>query len=245
MFRISALPTDLIVDEDKIIKRIMSINIVVGLVIACTLQPLPFLEGVSAHYTLTNLPFANQMLTATYTLYTVLFYASSNLISFYGRKMVKLIKGSLKFHQERAIQDKALIRQLKKSLGTIKPITLFATVIIGGGGNMCIVLAFARYYIWTIAGWSLLFHFLVTFFPLLGSSMLGFYLMIREYRLRRKYGPVFDGRGDTSSQPKDTKDKTLKTLTEEKSSEEVRLDVTKMHSTAGDVAMEEFMQARS
>jgi len=244
--RIAALPKEIIASDHGQITKMANLMAKLGVVVAAFFVILPFLEGISANYTLSNLPVANQILTASYVLFSCSYFSTSCAIFFYGRRIVHHLNESISFHESRNI-DKALLRQFKKALGTIRPTILQCTFSFSTGAGSVIIMAFARYYIWTSEGWSLTFMVGFIFSSGISTLMFPVHLFVRELILRRKYGPDFSDAGSSTkdnNNNSNVRDSVASAKPVAVGSKVGSEGPTELENKTGDVVMDEFMSSR-
>jgi len=168
----------MVVKITKVVGCILSLGTVVGL----------FLEAVSANYTLTDLPLANRLLTASYTIWTVVYGASGMSVAVTGNKLQRIIQVSVDFlktdGQHGDIKDRL---ELEKCLSQLKSTSRTIIQSMLSSSPLLLIMAFLRYYVWTSEGWSLfllsLFVFSVgfsTFFGILLVTYFDLRLLLRK-----------------------------------------------------------------
>lgn len=234
--------------EDNKIVKILGINVQLAVILGFLFFILPFMEGASGQITLTNLPAANQLLTASYALYAFAYFANSFSIMWFGRQIMMQIGTSLKFHKSRSVKDKVLIRQLQKALGAIKPAVFFSSTSLNTGGGSVLIMAFARYYIWSVEGWSIFFMFGYIFFSGISTSIFPIYMFCRELYLRHKYGPDYHHDHSGSSHRDSSVNGRSHSKSPEKTNDRSSVGPDKEASggkKSEDLAMDEFMNSRA
>jgi len=80
---------------------------------------LPFLEGLSAHFTFIDEYVAGIFLTLAYSIWAVILLSMALGIQHFGFKTIKLLKASVKFYKSRTTSQDTSVTPLSKALTSV------------------------------------------------------------------------------------------------------------------------------